>query len=243
MANRPLAAPIVGLAATPTGRGYWLAAADGGIFTFGDARFSGSAVGTTAGQWVVDVVASPRDGYWVATDWGGVGTATPEGMRADPNLVPVTREERIASDVLARVNAERAARGLAPLRVDPFLQSAATSWARLLAATQTFAHQDLGAILRDAGGRFGAASENLFRGAGPGAVDAGTAHVSLMRSDGHRANILAAEARFAGIGVACEGGALVLVEDFAVPAGVAVAASAIPPLEPVAAPDTAGASC
>jgi hypothetical protein len=30
------------MAATPTGLGYWLVAADGGIFTFGDASFYGS---------------------------------------------------------------------------------------------------------------------------------------------------------------------------------------------------------
>ena len=30
--------PIVGMAATPDGQGYWLVASDGGIFTFGDAK-------------------------------------------------------------------------------------------------------------------------------------------------------------------------------------------------------------
>ena len=30
------------MAATPDGRGYWLVASDGGIFTFGDAPFYGS---------------------------------------------------------------------------------------------------------------------------------------------------------------------------------------------------------
>ena len=35
-------APIVGIAATPTGRGYWLVAADGGVFGFGDAEFLGN---------------------------------------------------------------------------------------------------------------------------------------------------------------------------------------------------------
>jgi hypothetical protein len=35
--------PIVGMAATPDGGGYWLVASDGGIFSFGDARFYGSA--------------------------------------------------------------------------------------------------------------------------------------------------------------------------------------------------------
>ena len=35
----PLNAPIVGIAATPDGDGYYLVAADGGVFTFGDAHF------------------------------------------------------------------------------------------------------------------------------------------------------------------------------------------------------------
>jgi hypothetical protein len=35
--------PIVGVAVTPTGKGYWLVAGDGGIFNFGDAGFFGSA--------------------------------------------------------------------------------------------------------------------------------------------------------------------------------------------------------
>lgn len=34
-------APIVGMAA-PDGDGYWLVAADGGIFSYGDANFFGS---------------------------------------------------------------------------------------------------------------------------------------------------------------------------------------------------------
>ena len=31
--------PIVGMAATPDGRGYWLVASDGGVFAVGDAGF------------------------------------------------------------------------------------------------------------------------------------------------------------------------------------------------------------
>ena len=34
--------PIVGIASTPDGKGYWLVASDGGIFAFGDAGFYGS---------------------------------------------------------------------------------------------------------------------------------------------------------------------------------------------------------
>ena len=35
-------APICGIAATPTGKGYWLVAADGGVFAFGDATYLGN---------------------------------------------------------------------------------------------------------------------------------------------------------------------------------------------------------
>jgi len=34
--------PIVAMASTPDGHGYWLVASDGGIFTFGDAVYYGS---------------------------------------------------------------------------------------------------------------------------------------------------------------------------------------------------------
>ncbi len=40
-----LAQPVVGMARTATGNGYWLVAADGGIFNYGDATFHGSAAG------------------------------------------------------------------------------------------------------------------------------------------------------------------------------------------------------
>ena len=42
----PLNKPIVGMTATPSGHGYWLVASDGGIFSYGDARFLGSTGGT-----------------------------------------------------------------------------------------------------------------------------------------------------------------------------------------------------
>ncbi len=41
------------MTATPTGKGYWLVASDGGVFSFGDARFYGSAV--AAGARVVGI--------------------------------------------------------------------------------------------------------------------------------------------------------------------------------------------
>jgi hypothetical protein len=37
-----MAKPIVGMAASPSGQGYWLVASDGGIFAFSDASDGGS---------------------------------------------------------------------------------------------------------------------------------------------------------------------------------------------------------
>lgn len=37
-----VSAPIVGIAATPSGKGYWLVGADGGVFAFGDATYLGN---------------------------------------------------------------------------------------------------------------------------------------------------------------------------------------------------------
>src|SRR3954468_4421152 len=60
------------MAATPTGEGYWLVASDGGIFTFGDAHFFGSA-GATGVRDVVGMARTPSGkGYWIATRSGRV---------------------------------------------------------------------------------------------------------------------------------------------------------------------------
>jgi len=45
MGGKALNAPVVGMAATSTGSGYWEVASDGGIFTFGNATFDGSMGG------------------------------------------------------------------------------------------------------------------------------------------------------------------------------------------------------
>src|SRR5207302_742242 len=71
--------PIVAMAATPTGRGYWLVARDGGVFAFGDAAFLGSMGGTPLNAPIVAMAAMPGGaGYWLIASDGGVfsfGTA------------------------------------------------------------------------------------------------------------------------------------------------------------------------
>jgi beta-lactamase class A len=70
-----LNAPIVGIAPTPDGGGYWLAAADGGVFTFGDARFTGSLGAVTLNAPIVGIAPTPDGGlYWLAAADGGVFT-------------------------------------------------------------------------------------------------------------------------------------------------------------------------
>jgi len=50
---------VVAIERTGDGRGYWLAAADGGVFTYGDAGFLGSAAGIQANEPVVGIAARP----------------------------------------------------------------------------------------------------------------------------------------------------------------------------------------
>ena len=65
--------PIVGIAATPTGRGYWLVATDGGVFSFGDARFFGSTGSLRLAAPVIDVATTQSGrGYGLLAANGGI---------------------------------------------------------------------------------------------------------------------------------------------------------------------------
>ncbi len=70
----PLAAPVVGMAATSDdGGGYWLVASDGGIFSFGDAVFHGSMGGHILAEPMVAMGATPDGGgYWTVAADGGI---------------------------------------------------------------------------------------------------------------------------------------------------------------------------
>ena len=68
-----LNAPVVALAFTPDGGGSWQAAADGGVFTCGDAGFYGSAGALPLAAPVVAMAATPDGrGYWLTAADGGV---------------------------------------------------------------------------------------------------------------------------------------------------------------------------
>jgi hypothetical protein len=61
------------MAATPDGRGYWMVASDGGIFSYGTAGFYGSMGGKPLNQPIVGM-ASTRTGkgYWMVASDGGI---------------------------------------------------------------------------------------------------------------------------------------------------------------------------
>ena len=70
----PLNAPIVGMVPSADGKGYFMVAADGGVFAFGDARFAGSCpgIGGCAGTAVAVMPDATGNGYWLVTTGGAV---------------------------------------------------------------------------------------------------------------------------------------------------------------------------
>jgi hypothetical protein len=77
----------VEIVSTPSGEGYWIAAADGGVFSYGDARFYGSMGGEALHAPIVGMAATPDgDGYWLLGQDGGVfafGSARFHGAPTD----------------------------------------------------------------------------------------------------------------------------------------------------------------
>ena len=65
--------PIVGMASTTDGGGYWLVAKDGGVFAYGDAHYYGSRGGQPLDEPIVGMASTPDGGgYWLVAQDGGV---------------------------------------------------------------------------------------------------------------------------------------------------------------------------
>src|SRR3954454_8685805 len=70
-----LSAGVVGIAATPTGDGYWRVTAGGDILVAGRARSYGSAARLHLAHPIVGIAATPSGhGYWLVASDGGVFT-------------------------------------------------------------------------------------------------------------------------------------------------------------------------
>jgi uncharacterized protein YkwD len=151
----------------------------------------------------------------------------------------------IALALLAKMNTERRNRRLRPLRPNPLLSSWANRWARHLIAIHGFRHQNLGRIIVSSHYRLAEVGENLFSGSGRGADDAGTAHLTLMRSFVHRENILLPQAQLVGIAAVCTGSTLMVVEDFGIKAGAPLPRprQGVLAARPIVAHNAGGPSC
>jgi len=116
--------------------------------------------------------------------------------------------------LFSAANAERAQRGLPPLKWDETLHMAAERHAGEMAARESISHQypgelDLEQRGREAGARFTVISENVAE-----AWSAPVIHDAWMQSPDHRANLLDPRVNSVGISVMRRGGQLYAVEDF-----------------------------
>jgi len=69
----PLNRPITGSARTSSGKGIWMVAGDGGIFSFGDAKFYGSTGAIRLNRPIVGMAPTKSGrGYWLVASDGGV---------------------------------------------------------------------------------------------------------------------------------------------------------------------------
>lgn len=94
-----LAGEIVGIASTPSGYGYWMVGADGGVFAFGDAQFKGSMAGRPMNKPVVDIIPTATGwGYWLVGEDGGLfafGDAQPVAN----NPLPISQHQPIVGGI------------------------------------------------------------------------------------------------------------------------------------------------
>jgi uncharacterized protein YkwD len=162
-----------------------------------------------------------------------------------PSTEASAAEERMARDILDRVNAERAERGVAPVEWDEELAAVARDWSAEMARTGQLRHQEIGALLgREDLAYLQGIGENVFQATGP--VPAGTIHAGWMRSDDHRVNVLNPGWNRLGVGVHCaEDGAVWATQEFGRTTGadLPAVATTTPPAEPIVHPEDAGPTC
>jgi hypothetical protein len=242
--GQTLNSSIIGIDRPRGGHGYWLIAHDGGVFGFGQATFLGSG-GSGMLSPTTATASSPGGGYWVATEDGGVYTATADGHWVPDPHDGGTPPERISKELYYRINEERRARSLQALSWDVQLSSLATSWSTNMARTGSFSHRNLSSLFgsQSYSTRYRTLEENIYEG--NGSFDtAGSAHVALMNSAPHRAAMLNSGLTSLGVGAYCSGGTLYVTQDFGTwisrpppPAG------AIPPVNPIVRSDYKGVAC
>jgi uncharacterized protein YkwD len=167
----------------------------------------------------------------------------PASVQAAPGR-PSTTAEAIARNLFTRVNAERKARGLAPLAWSDDLAKLASDWSGQMARTGRFVHRDLDEARGRPGiGQYSALGENIawVRGYED---DGYELHIGWMRSDGHRRNLLQPGFDTVGIGVVCSGGKAWATQNFGrLSASAPPLTDSTPATEPVVATAKDGLTC
>ena len=125
-----------------------------------------------------------------------------------------TSASRAERELLASVNQARRVHGLAPLRWDEALATAARRHAEMMAERGSAQHGFAGepglpARVKRAGAYFHWLSENVAQGASPQFI-----HAQFMKSAKHCANILDRDTDSIGVGVVEERREYFVVEDF-----------------------------
>jgi uncharacterized protein YkwD len=170
-------------------------------------------------------------------------TTRPTPAPQDP-VRPSSTAAAIARDLFTRVNAERKARGLAPLFWNGDLARLAADWSEQMASTNRFVHRDLDAARSKPGiAPFSALAENIAWVRGY-ANDGYELHLGWMRSDGHRHNLLQPGFDSIGIGVVCSNGKAWATQNFGrMSASAPALSNAIPATEPIVATAKDGRTC
>jgi uncharacterized protein YkwD len=124
-------------------------------------------------------------------------------------------EPAAEQQLLVLINQERVKAGVEPLKLDERLTHAARKHSQLMIERDSLVHQLLGEDplvmrLSAEGVRCDHDGENIALNG-----DVASAHVALMDSPGHRANILATHFNSVGIGVVRTGDLVYVTEDFA----------------------------
>ena len=80
------------MASSADGKGYWLVAADGGIFSYGDARFYGSTGNLRLNKPIVGMASTvDGKGYWLVASDGGIFNYGDAGFFGSAGALPLNK--------------------------------------------------------------------------------------------------------------------------------------------------------
>ncbi|MDX1512010.1 MAG: CAP domain-containing protein [Nitriliruptorales bacterium] len=136
----------------------------------------------------------------------------------------------VESDFVARINAERAERGLAKLSVASDLVAVAREHSQRMANQSNLHHNpNLGSDVKG----WKKVGENVGKGPSVSAI-----HTAFMNSAGHKRNILDSDWTQVGVGVVVDGNGIIWVtEIFRLPSGATTTPKPEPQPEPAPEPD------